>query len=360
MTLLLYVLRQFCLSLAFAVGGISFVILPALTVAAVHKLQGVGVEALVRFLPLLAIEQVPYLLPMGFLLAVVATFGRLAADNEWTAIHMAGVHPLRTLLPVAAVGAVLAVGTGWLMTSVRPEWKHRQRSFQKDAVRRALSTLYPGRTRIQVGDFYLDAAGRDGNLFRDVLVYVPRDAGRESTRLVADQALLGFDGEVLSMEFGHARWARTGQDVQIERPVVELPLDTLVPPTKTPRTRAKYLTSAQIRARLAGEGLEEGEVLSPEDRRSYLYEFHRRLAFSATYFLFLVLGVPTGLWLRRGTQLGALAVAVGYGVVYYFFSMRVGQLLAEHGAVPTPVAAWLTTGVGMAIGLVFLWRVGRR
>ena len=350
-TLQTYVLRQLVVSLAFALAGISFVIFPGLTVSAAHKLQGAGVEALVRYMPLLAIDLVPYPVPMAFLLAVVSTFGRLAADNEWTALRMAGVHPLRMLLPGLLVAAVLSVGTAWLVSSVSPAWKHKQRLFKRQALSTALKTLYPGRTSIHIGDFYLNSFRRRGNQFEEVLVYLPGTGERDAAKLVSDVAHIDLRGDVLVMEFENARWVQGGGDVTIANPVIELPLDSLVEEDTVPRNRAKFMGNLEIL-----EAVRSGE-LEPGRAREFTYEFHKRLALSFTYVLFLLLGAPTGVWLRKGTQLGALAVAVLYAIFYYVFSMQIGKELALFGAVPTYAAAWSTTAVGMLFGLVALRRV---
>ena len=100
MKLQLYVLRQLLVSLAFSVGGILFVALPGLAVSTVHRLPGADAVILLRYVPLALQTLAPYVLPICFLLAVVATYGRLAADREWTAIQMAGVRPLGLLMPL--------------------------------------------------------------------------------------------------------------------------------------------------------------------------------------------------------------------------------------------------------------------
>ena len=65
MTLHLYLLRQLLISFCFSLGGISLLVLPTMAVQAVHKLGGVSMLAVLRYLPLVVGELVPYLLPMA-------------------------------------------------------------------------------------------------------------------------------------------------------------------------------------------------------------------------------------------------------------------------------------------------------
>ena len=353
MTLFAYILRQLLLSMVFSLGGISLVVFPALTVSAVHLLRGAGVETILLYLPMVAMGLVPYLLPLAFMLAVVATFGRLAADREWTAIQSAGIHPLRTLLPGLVLALGLAGGTYWMVSSVQPELTHRQRSYHLRAVAQALTTLFPGRTRIQVGDFLLEASRRTENTFYDVLIFLPRKEGVPTKRMVADEVHLAFDGEVLRMSFVQARVVHGRSDATVERPSLEIPLEELVEEPNSERTRATDNTSAVLEAKLA-----EG-TLPPDLDLRYRYEIQARRALSVCYLLFLALGAPTGIWLRKGTQLAAMAVSVAFALVYYVLSMNVGQELVFKGHLAPWIGAWATTALGTLPALWLLRKAGR-
>src|SRR6185503_838178 len=104
----LYILRELLVSFAFTLGGILVLTLPAIAAIAVHKLAGVKIMLVLLYIPLIQTGMIPYILPLAFLLAVVVTYGRLAADNEWTAIRMSGRNPAACLMP----GAVMAVALG--------------------------------------------------------------------------------------------------------------------------------------------------------------------------------------------------------------------------------------------------------
>ena len=81
---------------------------------------------LLRFLPIVLQSLAPYVLPLCFMLSTVAVFGRLAADKEWIGIHMAGIHPLKTLLSPAIVAGLLGLLTFWMVSNELPQLKKRQ------------------------------------------------------------------------------------------------------------------------------------------------------------------------------------------------------------------------------------------
>jgi lipopolysaccharide export system permease protein len=373
----LYLLRQLAVSIGFALAGLGFLVVPAITVQAVQKLGGAGLWAVVDYIPLVLIELVPYLAPIAFLLGVVATFGRLAADNEWTAMASAGVNPLRTLVPGLLLAIVGMLITHHLLATVSPEWKYAQRLFVRNAEIDAFQSLGKGRTQFEIGDFFVDAAGTDGaGTFYEVILGMPlakeEEEGEEGAQdpqqqeaeddrpgvlvVVADAIRITFEGRVMQVSFQHARSMGENQELINEKPYFRLSLDELVGQAKKSRDQPKYLTTAQLQQRLAGEVPEGGKPLDEKRREDFRFEIQRRLALSSTYVVFLLLGAATGLWKRRGTQLGAMSTAVSFALLYYILSMQLGAELAEVRLLPLAVAAWATNGIFLAAGLGMTWK----
>lgn len=352
MTLVTYITRQLSLALAFALGGIGFVVFPAITVSAVHKLPGVPVDVLLGFIPFLGVDLVPFLLPMGYLLAVVATFGRLAADNEWTAIKMAGIHPSKLLLPPLIIGVFLGLGTDWVVTTLSPAWKHGRRNYINTARADLIRELNPGVTRLKVGRFELSALGREDDTFLHTHIKLESEEA-EDLWIKAERARFGFDGNVLVVDFVNVWWVKGAQAIKVEHPQVRIPLDRLFADNESDRARIKYQSNAEIAERLRSGELPPGKV--PEA----LYEMHRRHALSATFLVFLLLGVPTGIWLRSSTQLGAFAAAVVYATVYYVLSLQLGRYLALNEIVSPVLAAWAVDVLGVALGGILVVRLFR-
>lgn len=367
----LYLLRQLALSIAFALAGLGFLVVPAITVQAVQKLGGAGLWAVVHYIPLVLIELVPYLAPIAFLLGVVATFGRLASDNEWTAIASAGINPLRTLVPGLLIALVGMFLTHYLLATVSPEWKYAQRLFVRNAEVDAFQSLGKGRTQFEVGDFFVDAGGTDGaGTFYEVILGVPIGSGeeeglRERTEeekekglmvIVADAIRITFEERIMQVSFQHARSMGEDQEATWEAPYYRLSLDELVGQARKSRDQPKFLTNEQLRERLGGDVPEGAKPLDKKRREDFRFEIQRRLALSSTYVVFLLLGAATGLWLRRGTQLGALSTAVGFALLYYILSMRLGSELAGLRLVPLAFAAWATNALFLAAGLLLTWK----
>jgi lipopolysaccharide export LptBFGC system permease protein LptF len=134
-------------------------------------------------------------------------------------------------------------------------------------------------------------------------------------------------------------------DTLIGRPTIEIDLDEIFDTGRNANRSWRWQPTDELEKMLAA-----GQIPA-KDREYARYEIQARYALALTPLLFVLLGVPTGLLLRSGTQLAALAVAVGYALVYYLLQMRLSKTFGQHGAIPYWVAAWGVTVLGCATGL---------
>lgn len=361
MKLQLYVLRQLLVALSFSVGGLLFVALPGIAVTTVHKLPGADAVVLLRYIPLVLQTIGPYVLPMCFLLAVVATYGRLAADREWTAIQMAGVRPLKLLAPPLLVGLVLGGGTYWMLTEQLPLLKQRQKDVLVEASTSILRNLRPGRTSVTFDEFQLDAQWMDAEtrVLHEVFIRRPgtEEEGRAGDRIEyhAKTAKLDIVDGVLHatltqlFQFHAAQEVAQGYSEWIQ---FELPLGYLE--KSEPSSRARVKTTPELRRLLASGEAEPKRVVS------YRFEIEHRKALAATFLVFLGVGAPLGLILRKGTQLGALAASSGIALLYYILNLRIAKELGMAGTLPPAVAAWSPTAFGLVLSVLLLRRALRR
>jgi lipopolysaccharide export LptBFGC system permease protein LptF len=316
-------------------------------------------------------------LPIGFLLAVVSTYGRLAADNEWTAISMAGIHPLRMVRPAALLALALSSGLYFVETRLSPSLNYQKRSYGKNSAMQILKSLNPGRTELRFGEFYLSAAERDPDdrtLFRQVFLHLPPSEGRPAQTIYAQEVQIAVDGSILLVDLRVPRWADERYDMRVGRLQVKMDLDQAFGTQGKDREHWRFQESTELASRierteqllaspagataLATMGHAD-RIVPPQDLRSAAYILRARDALALICPMFLLLGVPTGLFLRRGSQLAALAVAIGYALVYYLVSMRLGKVLANNEVVPVWFAALGTSIVGSLLGLVLLARAVR-
>ncbi|MCK6446830.1 MAG: LptF/LptG family permease [Planctomycetes bacterium] len=354
MTLFVYILRQLAFGVVLAVFGMFFIAIPGVAVSALHKLGGSGLGLLLGYLPIVLLDLVPYLLPIGFLLAVTATYGRLAADSEWTAIRMAGTHPWRAMAPAACVALACSGLLGVLAHHVSPELSLRKREYLKESVVEAFKDLAPGQTELSIGQFYLNAPFREKNTFYEALIHVPAGDGRPDRTILADTVHISVAGSKVTIRLTHARTVYGTADTTIGEPTFVLDLDELLDTDRKVKNSWRYQATPELRRLIAAGKVPEKDVTYAK------YEIQSRWALGLTPVLFLLLGMSTGLLMKSSTQLAALAVSVGYALVYYILSMRISKSLAQEGAVHEYLAAWTVPALVAVAGLVLCRRAFRQ
>jgi lipopolysaccharide export LptBFGC system permease protein LptF len=248
-----------------------------------------------------------------------------------------------------------------MVSNELPQLKKRQKRFMVDATASVVENLQPGRTSIQLGDFLLKADYRHaqtGTFYNAYVRYL--DDGDDEERLVdvfAAEVDIWIENDFLRLRAFdlEAFDPETGRSQQLEQIEADINIAARIEDRKEQRyDRAKYLVSSEIRERLANGDYEKSR------EREYHYMLHYRASMFAIFFVFLLLGASTGLLMRRGTQLGALAVAAGYGILYYVFSMRLGKELGISSSLPPWIGAWLTTILGGGIAGFLVRRAIRR
>jgi len=143
-------------------------------------------------------------IPMGVLAGTLMTFGRLAHDNEITAIQAAGVNPARIIIPPLLGSFVVAVLLVLFNNYVLPESNHAFANLLMDITRKRPTV------QIKEGVFVNDFEGynilvrrmkpRSNEIF-DITIY-EREEGKAPTTISAKKGRVYFspDGNTLTLE----------------------------------------------------------------------------------------------------------------------------------------------------------------
>ena len=342
-------LRTFLSSL----GGLCLFIVPPAALSALHKLGGVGPEVLIGFLPLLAAQLLPHLVPIAFLLGMTRVGSGLVARREWLALEMSGRHPVRTFLPMAVVALVMAVLSAWSLHSVVPPLRLEQVEYRYEAAVEAARRGLVGRTAISLGGFTVVGQALEDERIVDAVVRLEvegEDEGRylmvERVGIVPGEEHLDLDLEGVTHLDG-ANQGRTG------RLTAQVPLDNVLRARRANKSKPTYMASTEVREVLAA-GVEADRT-----RWRLEYELARRWALSATYLVYALAGILIGLRLASESVLGPLGATIGLAGLYHVLYQHVGRDLALSGAAPAWVGAWLANAVvGLACLVVLLkrWR----
>ena len=127
-----------------------------------------GRHVVVDLIALGAVMNLSVIVPVGLLLAVVLTLGRMYHDSEIAALQACGYGPNRTMVPLFAFAAVIAVGLGWLTFVQVPRADREVQLLRQSAIKEAqFGQLDAGRFRAFSGGdivFYAEHVSADGVL----------------------------------------------------------------------------------------------------------------------------------------------------------------------------------------------------
>jgi len=336
----------------------------------------------------LASSLATYAVPIAFLLGVLLAIGRLAGDAEVLALQSCGVGLRSLLLPITALGLVIAGLTAFLTLEVEHRAQRRLRLTIQTLVAEG-RLIEPGQFQ-RVGERVLFAKTRD-------------EADRLGGVLIADRSLPEHPLLIFAAS-GETKWDPDLGTLHLELHDGTIHFDTDATAAALPATRAnpraatatstgsisndayrrisfrtfdyaiaademlgvslaahrpREMSNAQLRNTIArAEAGDPLDDLRRHDSVYYRLQLQRRLALPFAPVLFALIGVPLAVGpARRGRSWGILLCAVtAFG---YYLLLMLGQSLAHDGAISAAFAAWLPNGVFAALAWFLLRRTTR-
>ncbi|MBN2311327.1 MAG: LptF/LptG family permease [Candidatus Hydrogenedentes bacterium] len=314
----------------------------------------------VYFLPTL----VTYVVPITYMMGILLAFGRLAQNNEITAMKAAGIPLKRVVVPVLMGGAVLSVACFYVQDRVQPEALKRANDliYNELPLRITLDVLPTGQMH-EFGDWrvYIRERDPDTRMLKDVEILVPQKDGTvwaywaESARLVQN----GGDARI---QMPNCHLIIPQEDGGAMRMVLE---DAQMGVPKLSRNRARSL-----RRTLPLRGLLEHEA---EVRREYeatpssnlkdelrktRWEIGERFSLPLACLSVSLLAAPLAVRGRRGGR--SYSFAIGFTMIIVYQGMRL--LIEPHSLHPLGdvLLRGLVPNILLALaGVWALWRVDR-
>lgn len=145
-----YLLREHTGPFCFSFTVITFVFVLDLLFRQLNRLlsKGLPVTTILEFFGCNLAWMMATAVPMAVLTATLMAFGRLAADEEITALYAAGLSLWRLMAPVLAAAAALALMLFWFTDRVLPEFNYRARRLA------TVITLHKPAIRLEPGVWF--------------------------------------------------------------------------------------------------------------------------------------------------------------------------------------------------------------
>src|ERR1700692_2039809 len=295
-----------------------------------------------------AIMNLSVIVPVGFLLAVVLTLGRLYHDSEMAALQACGFGAARLRVPLFCFAGAIAVGLAWLVFVQVPQADSEVQLLRQSAMKTAqFGQLDAGRFRsFSGGDavFYAERVDPEGVLHN---VFVQRETAGRFEVALADTATYSKaapNGAHLVTLFNGRRYEGVpGRD---DFRVIEFREHGI--PIATP---ADIIGSKDPDAKPTRE-------LFGSDAPSDIAQLQFRISTPLMALVLTLIAVPLS---RLRPRQGRYA-RVGFAIVVYFVYSQLlyaAKAWLEKGDLAPPVGVWWVHLAALALGLYLVGGEGR-
>jgi lipopolysaccharide export system permease protein len=323
---------------------------------------GVGLSALGQLIVAILPAYASYALPTALLFGVLLSFGRMSADGEIVAMRASGISATRMLPPALALGAIAALGAGYLLFEVQPRAATRIRALMLQLAG-SVQLIEPGKF-LELGDklLYVHSLGDASCPLEGVLIGSATEGDRSFYAAARCGTLdddkhshtLGFllrDGTIHFRDPDPTRYRRIKFETM--KTVIDVSIYTDRKPGSSQLTFGELLE-----ARRLPEGDFERRRLNGQWGTGIDTQIQRRLAFPFASLLLALIAVPLGVRpMRSGRSAGALTALVVMGL--YWLSFSLGDMAATRRVVPAWLGYWLPNVLALAIGVGLMRRLAR-
>ena len=306
-------------------------------------------------------------LPIALLLAVLLTFGRLAADSELLAAQAGGVALGRLARVFILLGLLAAAGALFLNERVLPATNAQVGARYWELTSGGSGLYRLAEQNLPLGDMSLRFSTTDRATDEMFEVRLESWQDRTLTVVFADRArfveggleLYDYHTTVLDL----AALSRPEEDAEAFLRAL-LRADSRAPNPDSSLRVTLPVSYDDLVTRFSGGGFEDSRsvrgaykdardrALPPGERRTAATLFHRKLAEPFANLTLLLVAVPLALLYARSR-----AVAFGLSLVVtlaWYLLLTVGQLLAQAGAVPVWLGVWAGNGLLAGLGVYLL------
>jgi lipopolysaccharide export LptBFGC system permease protein LptF len=350
-----YILRELAASFLMVFLTISLIIFIGMGIQQYRRVEGLGFLLLLKSAPFMFCYAVRFSLPAGTLMTSVLVFGRLAAENEITAIRAGGVPLWRVVHPALALGLGLSAAFLLFNDHVAPEAIHRSRKLAQQGLLGTLANPPPVGTQLIVGNCRILYKRYRGGAFEDFSISRTGEDGSVQTVWAQSARFVMDDRYPPRFVLQHVIWLMAqakaaphnwpvGQALAYEYPLDVEPL--------LQRTRKTIeMTTPQLLERIDSESRDGRAAALAAER-------HQRIAWAMGPFVLVLLGAPIGILLRKGSRLAGFGASLPGGTLYFVLAIM-GQVFATRLSVDPLALIWAADALFFVVGMALLVRVYR-
>ena len=299
-----------------------------------------------------------YTLPIACLTTVILTFSRFSSDNEILAMRANGIHLRSLLFPLVVAGVIMSLFSIVLNERIIPYAHHRQRQILKDiGAKNPTAVLEAGAFINAFKDQILFVYKIEGNKLYNVRIYQPQPDGKPTRTIIAREGeFTPVPGEskiklkLINGSSDEPNFENPESFYKLNFKNYFMTLDMSGGSEKNVEKKPKGMSLRELREKI--NGYEKISI----DVAPLITEYHRKIAWSFSALIFVLLGFPIAVFTHRREKTANIALAIGCGALYYLLSLGC-EALGVQNIVPPALVMWVPNFAGAALALYLNYRL---
>ncbi len=300
--------------------------------------------------------------PMSLLFAVILTYGRMAEDNEITALNSSAINTFSFVYQPVIISIILSLILCWLNLSIMPKIQAEFQNIYFSIVKKQPILKFQKRTFHKVGNYriYIDDIDKKSGILKGVTVYQLGDEfspdKQSQVRIIAKTGKANLNSEGKIIFFLNDGIIQTGQENLKEK--------------LTHFSFERYMVSIQTKEKMAYSEVKTlremtGKELIDEIKRckiqglptKYLEtEYYLRWVMGFSALSLVILGLPLGIITHRGGRTIGFGMSV-FVLCFYYFLLIGSITISEREIVPAYVSLWIPNIISLTVGSILFYKL---
>ncbi len=357
-----YILSECVIPFFVALGVLTSVFILGNLIQLAHMVINKGVslatvsKIFILYIPVL----LGYTLPVACLIGIILAFSRLSADNEILALRACGIH-LKTIIgPLILIGLILSLLAFILNDKMIPYAHHEQRKMIKTlGVSNPTALLEPGVFIKGFEKHNLFIHKIIDNKIYNIIIYLPQPDGKPTRTIIAKRgeftSVPGGDQVILKLIDG------TSDEPDLNNPnnFYKLNFDTMFVTLNLADKKQKI--AKKPKSMTLKELMREKKRLEKNysiDANRLETEFHRKISWSFSPLIFILLGFPIAAVTNKRGKAANVVMAIVFAATYYLLTLGAEALSIEEILAPA-VGMWIPNILTFAVALWLNYRLCR-
>ncbi len=321
--------------------------------------EGTPLSFVLRFLVYLIPSFLIFTIPIGLLLAILVSLGRLSSDSEIIALKSSGISLLQIFRPYAFLAFLSFLLVNFIVLKGLPWGTQRIKNLLIQMIQETSYFQVQERAFTQVGNhllFYVESYDPENQQLKNIFIQDSRDPKREITivapkgqilkdiksHIMVIRLLNGNIHQMFSLKESYQKLHFSTYDFRVD-------LAKKLKGRGIMRVKARDLSVIALRERIR-KRRKSGESTIHEE-----IELHKKFALPFTCLIFTLIGVPLGIQPKRSKRSAGLLLCLLVIFAYYGLTILF-DVLGENRTLPPFWAVWLPNIIITLCG-IYLFKI---